>query len=48
MKMLKSEELDDVQGGKPEAMTPEKVMEILKGNKFRFSLDNGHLKEYMI
>jgi translation initiation factor IF-1 len=29
-------------------MTCEGVMEILKGNRFRFSLDNGHYKEYLV
>jgi hypothetical protein len=48
-KILKADELDDVNGmSKPEAMTPESVMEILKGNRFKFSLDNEHFKDYMI
>jgi hypothetical protein len=47
--LLKSEELDDVAGtAKPEPMTCEGVMDVLKGNRFRFSLDNGHYKEYLI
>jgi hypothetical protein len=47
--LLKSEELDDVSGmAKPEPMTCEGVMEVLKGNRFRFSLDNGNYKEYLI
>ena len=47
--LLKSEELDDVAGtSKPEPMTPDSVMDILKGNRFRFSLDNGHYKDYLI
>lgn len=29
-------------------MTSESVMEVLKGNRFKFSLDNGDFKEYMI
>lgn len=45
----KSEELDDVSGmSKPEPMTCESVMDVLKGNHFRFSLDNGHFKDYLI
>jgi hypothetical protein len=33
---------------KPEPMTSESVMDVLKGNRFRFSLDNGHYKDYLI
>ena len=44
-KILSQEELDDVSGLEvPSQMTPDEVMEVLKGNKFRFSLatDGGH------
>jgi hypothetical protein len=29
-------------------MTAERLMEVLKGNHFRFSLDNSHYKDYLI
>ena len=45
---MKADELDDITGSsKPESMTPETVMEVLKGNKFRFSLENGDYKQYL-
>ena len=48
-KILKSEEMDDVSGfEKPKPMDTDSVMEILKGNRFKFSLDNGNFKEYLI
>ena len=48
-RMLKSEEMDDVSGlEKPKPMDSDSVMEILKGNRFKFSLDNSHYKEYLI
>ena len=48
-KILKSEEMDDVSGlEKPKPMDSDSVMEILKGNRFKFSLDNGNFKEYLI
>lgn len=49
-KILNSEELDDVVGGsqKPQPMDSDSIMELLKGNRFKFSLDNGHFKEYLI
>lgn len=49
-KILKSEELDDVVGGseKPRPMDSDQIMVQLKGNKFKFSLDNEHYQEYLI
>ena len=49
-KILKSEELDDVVGGyeKPRPMDSDQIMDLLKGNKFKFSLDHGHFNEYLI
>jgi len=48
-RILQSEELDDVSGlEKPRPMDCEAVMDILKGNRFKFSLDHGHYKEYLI
>ena len=46
-KVLTQEELDD---GKPSPMTPEQVIDLLKGHKFRFSLGaNGEqVKDYLI
>lgn len=38
--MLNSDELDDVAGKKPLPMTEEEVIDILKGHRFKFSLDN--------
>jgi hypothetical protein len=38
---LNSEELEDVAGKKPSPMTEEYVIEILKGNRFKFSLDSN-------
>jgi hypothetical protein len=29
-------------------MNSESVMEVLKGNRFRFSLENGNFKDYLI
>lgn len=29
-------------------MDSDSIMELLKGNKFKFSLDHGHFKEYLI
>jgi len=37
---LKSDELEDVAGKKPHPMHEDQVYEILKGNRFRFTLDN--------
>jgi hypothetical protein len=46
-RLLKQDELEDI-GGKPDAMDSDQLMDILKGNKFRFSLDQDHVKEYLI
>ena len=43
---LDSEELDDVGGAKPQPLDEESAIKILKGHKFKFSLD-GYL-EYMV
>lgn len=37
---LQAEEIDDVAGSIPKPLDEEFVIELLKGNKFRFSLDN--------
>jgi hypothetical protein len=48
-RMLKSDELDDVTGlEKPKPLDSEAIMEVLKGNKFKFSLDHGNFKEYLV
>ena len=49
-KILNSEELDDFVGGadKPRPMDSDQIMVLLKGNKFKFSLDNEHFEEYLI
>ena len=48
-KMLKSDELDDVTGlERPKPLDSEAIMEVLKGNRFKFSLDHGNFKEYLV
>jgi formylmethanofuran dehydrogenase subunit A len=48
-RLLKSDELDDIMGEtKPRQMDTESVMEVLKGNKFTFSLDGEHYSDYLI
>jgi len=48
-KMLKSDELDDVTGlERPKPLYSEAIMEVLKGNRFKFSLDHGNFKEYLV
>eukprot|EP00347_Sterkiella_histriomuscorum_P006178 403353763 len=42
---LNSEELEDVAGKKPTPMTEEQVMNVLKGHRFKFSLDS-HFEQY--
>ena len=37
---MTAEELDDVSGDRPDSMTEEQIIDILKGHKFRFHLDN--------
>ena len=43
---LEQDEIDDVVGAKPEPMDEEYVMDVLKGNKFSFTLP--HYEEYMV
>ena len=33
---------------KPDPMNPESVMDLLKGNRFRFSLDGENYKDYLL
>jgi hypothetical protein len=37
---MNADELDDVSGEKPQPMTEEQVITVLKGHKFRFTLQN--------
>lgn len=49
-RVLSQEEFDDV-AGVPAPMTPEQVMDLLKGHRFRFSLgtsDGPQIKDYLI
>ena len=44
--MLSSEELDDVAGKKPFPMDADSMIEVLKGNRFKFTLDN--YEQYLV
>ena len=40
VRALNSEELEDVAGKKPEPMNESEMIDVLKGNRFTFTLDN--------